>query len=416
MEELAKLVRAAQGGDLAAYGEVVRRFQDMAYGCAYAVLGDFHRAEDAAQEAFIDAYRRLADLREPKAFPGWFRKIVLKHCDRLTRRKRPPTVPLDDAVGVESPREQPDSEVARMELADAVLGAIRTLPEGQRMATTLFYINGYSHQEVADFLDVPVSTVKKRLHDSRRKLKERMVPMVADALKNNVPDERFSQRVIDELLGRPKLLDIPGHPIRLLVDQVRSLLKGYEYVEGDEIVGKDVFPGSGGYSPYHVDERRMLRGETTHATFAAMRGRTPPIRLLTAGRVFRQVPEETATHLRAFHQLDVLHVAEGVTVNTMKRELGEVIGLLMGTRSIRWENAQFNRLKDCFLASAERDGQWLSIAGCGMLDVRTLREAGLDPRAATGYAYGMGLERIVSIREGIDDVRKLWQPPYVPGK
>ena len=77
---------------LAVFGQIVVRYQDMAYGCAYAVLGDFHLAEDAAQEAFVEAYRKPADLREPKAFPGWFRKVVLKHCDRFVRRKRVPTV------------------------------------------------------------------------------------------------------------------------------------------------------------------------------------------------------------------------------------------------------------------------------------------------------------------------------------
>ncbi len=71
---------------LAAFGRLVLRFQDMAYGCAYALLGNFHLAEDAAQEAFLTAYRRLGQLRQPGAFPGWFRRIVLSQCSRLTRR------------------------------------------------------------------------------------------------------------------------------------------------------------------------------------------------------------------------------------------------------------------------------------------------------------------------------------------
>lgn len=195
MEELVTQIKAAQGGDLAAYGAIVRRFQDMAYGCAYAVLGDFHLAEDAAQEAFIEAYRKLGDLREPKAFPGWFRKVVLKHCDRFTRKKRVETVPLDEAAEVHASTERPDRAAERIEMKDRVLAAIQSLPESQRMATTLFYINGYSHNEVADFLEVPVSTVKKRLHDSRRKLKERMVGMVANALKETKPDKHFAQRL-----------------------------------------------------------------------------------------------------------------------------------------------------------------------------------------------------------------------------
>ena len=102
MEELKSVVLRAQSGDLDSYGELVRRFQDMAYGYAYSILGDFHLAEDAAQEAFIQAYRNLESLQQPIAFPGWFRTIVFKHCDRLTRRRRVSQAPLEVASGIES--------------------------------------------------------------------------------------------------------------------------------------------------------------------------------------------------------------------------------------------------------------------------------------------------------------------------
>ena len=64
----------------------------MSYGYAYSLLRDAHLAEDAAQEAFVDAYRHLDDLRTPAAFPGWFRRVVFKHCDRITRGRRVPGV------------------------------------------------------------------------------------------------------------------------------------------------------------------------------------------------------------------------------------------------------------------------------------------------------------------------------------
>ena len=82
--------------------ELVRRFQDMAVGYAYSILRNFHSAEDAAQEAFLEAYRNLDKLREPAAFPGWFRRIVFKHCDRQTRSKQFATLPLDDAESLAS--------------------------------------------------------------------------------------------------------------------------------------------------------------------------------------------------------------------------------------------------------------------------------------------------------------------------
>jgi DNA-directed RNA polymerase specialized sigma24 family protein len=88
VEELNRLFARAQVGDLEAYGRIVRRFQDMAVGYAYSLLGDFHLAEDAAQEAFIEIYLYLGRLYGPAVFPSWLRRAVFKHCDRVTRRRQ----------------------------------------------------------------------------------------------------------------------------------------------------------------------------------------------------------------------------------------------------------------------------------------------------------------------------------------
>ena len=103
MEELNTLIEKTRAGELDAYAEIIRRFQDMAYGYAYSILGDFHLAEDATAEAFFQAYRDIAALCDPAAFPGWFRRIVFKHCDRITRRRGVSTVPLAAAPEAASP-------------------------------------------------------------------------------------------------------------------------------------------------------------------------------------------------------------------------------------------------------------------------------------------------------------------------
>src|SRR5689334_4382413 len=95
----------------AAFGEVVRRFQDMAYGYAYAALGDPHLAEDAVQEAFVAAWHRLDQLREAAAFPGWFRRILRTECRRLTRGKRPAMVSLEQATALPITTPDPQSLV-----------------------------------------------------------------------------------------------------------------------------------------------------------------------------------------------------------------------------------------------------------------------------------------------------------------
>jgi len=218
VEELRSLVVRGRAGDLDAFGEIVRRFQDMAYGYAYAILGDFHLAEDAAQEAFIEAYRCLPMLREPAAFPGWFRRIVFKRCDRLTRRKRVRTAPLESVGSVTSKSPGPPENAERREMRDKVLDAIRSLPDAERMVTTLYYIDGYSQKDVADFLEVPVTTVNNRLHASRQRLKERMLTMVSDELKSYSLPPGFFEMLKEKLNGQ--IIELPDGRIQVFYDFV----------------------------------------------------------------------------------------------------------------------------------------------------------------------------------------------------
>ena len=158
MEELSQLIakataaRAARAAQHHAFDEIVRRFQDMAF--AYAVLGDFHLAEDAAQDAFIVAWRNLDQLRKPEAFPGWLKRIVLTQCNRLTRGKRVQLVSLDAIL--EAPAADADPYVAyeQKEQQIRVYAAIQALPEAERLATALFYISDYSQNDIAAFLVV----------------------------------------------------------------------------------------------------------------------------------------------------------------------------------------------------------------------------------------------------------------------
>jgi RNA polymerase sigma factor (sigma-70 family) len=198
MEELHTLVARAQAGDLEAYGAIVWRFQDMAVGYGYSLLGDLHLAEDAAQEAFASAYRDLSQLRQPSAFPGWFRTIVFKHCDRLRRRRQLATVPLDAAADLPTSADGPAEAAERRAIRDQVVGAIQSLPSHERDVVALFYISEYSQAEIGGFLGLPVSTIKSRLHMARKHLQERMLSVIQDNLSEQRPsrDERFAEQVM----------------------------------------------------------------------------------------------------------------------------------------------------------------------------------------------------------------------------
>lgn len=190
----------ARNGDPRAFDSLVRRFQDMAVGYSAAILGDFHLAEDTAQEAFLETYRVLPALRVPDAFPAYLRLTLRKHCDRVTRRKHIPTLSLDAIQNAIHSESLPDAAAVR-ERRDAVRDAVRGLPESERVTVVLFYIGQRSLKEVAEFLGVPVSTVKNRLHTARRRLRERMIPLMEETLQEQRPsnDEQFHGKVIVRL-------------------------------------------------------------------------------------------------------------------------------------------------------------------------------------------------------------------------
>ena len=160
-----------------AFGELVHLFQDMAYSVANGTLEDFHLAQDAVQESFVTAYRQLNQLRDPLAFPGWFKQIVYSQCHRLLRGKRFPTKPLEATADLISTEPDPALAVEDFELKDKVIAAIQALPEREQIVTKLFYLNGYSQSEIAKLLQIPVTTVKKRLQYARQHLRGVMASM-----------------------------------------------------------------------------------------------------------------------------------------------------------------------------------------------------------------------------------------------
>ncbi len=205
MQDLTALVKKAQRGDLEAFDTLIKRYRDMAVGYAYSILGDFHRAEDAAQDAFVRAFRDLPSLRNPRAFGAWFRRIVFKFCDRILRKHEPSTLSFERVGEPADSTKTPVELVQKKEDHNSVLDSIQALPEQERMATALFYIDGYTIAEVGDFLEVPHGTVKGHLHSARKKMKQRLVNMVKGTLKSHAPGKDFNERVRRVLEKVPKV-------------------------------------------------------------------------------------------------------------------------------------------------------------------------------------------------------------------
>ena len=147
----------------------------------------------------------------------------------------------------------------------------------------------------------------------------------------------------------------------------------------------------------------------------AIKGRRPSVRLLTAGRVFR--PEhEDGTHLKVFNQADGICVASDAIYEKLVETLNRLLSAVLGQVELQYTEMDFgivDRGKEVYVM---RKGDLVSVAGCGMLKPEMLREAGHDPRVVSGFAFGLGLERLAMIKYGIDDVNELWRPPYVQPK
>ena len=196
-ETLIILVTKAQKGDRHAYSQIVKQFQDLAVGYAYSILRNFPLAEEAAQEALIEAYLNLNRLLKPAAFPGWLKKIVFKHCDRITRKKCPPFVSLAQTGELISSQFNPIQVAEQKEFKNTIQQIIELLPQAEREVVTLFYLGDRSQKEISAFLEVPISKIKNRLYSARKRLKPELNKMIEDYLPSQRPsqDNTFTERV-----------------------------------------------------------------------------------------------------------------------------------------------------------------------------------------------------------------------------
>jgi RNA polymerase sigma factor (sigma-70 family) len=159
----------------------------------------------------VAAWSALPTLDDPGAFPGWLRSIVRHHAFRLLRRKHLEAIPLTAADDVASEEPAPDHRLEQRQQAAAALKALAALPDALRESATLFFVHECSHQDIAAFLNLPVTTVNNRLHAARSQLKQRMLAMVTDTLHAHALPDDFAHRI-----GR--LIAARGHVLEALFD------------------------------------------------------------------------------------------------------------------------------------------------------------------------------------------------------
>ena len=181
----------------AAFGQLVGLTQHVAFGLALASLRDVEEAKDSVQEAFVTAWHRLHQLRDPAAFAPWLKAIVATACARQ-RRKRV-EVPHDADVAV------PVSDDRQIDYHSVIGPALERLPEGERRVTVLFYVLGYTLPQIAKLLRLKPGTVGKRLHSARLRIRRGLPRSVRGDFVHLAPSKQFVEQVsrglLDEYVG-----------------------------------------------------------------------------------------------------------------------------------------------------------------------------------------------------------------------
>jgi RNA polymerase sigma-70 factor (ECF subfamily) len=171
--EITLLVERAKVGDREAYGELVTRFQGSVYAMALTRVRDPLEAQELAQDVFVHAMKKLPQLRDPRCFAGWLRRITARMAiNRLTRRGRlfGAEPELLDAVAAHGRGPDADAEVG--EAVDQLKVGLGRLKMLDRQTLEAFYLRGRSLKQMAREFEVPTGTIKRRLHVARQRLKE----------------------------------------------------------------------------------------------------------------------------------------------------------------------------------------------------------------------------------------------------
>ncbi|GLU47631.1 RNA polymerase sigma factor [Nocardiopsis ansamitocini] len=170
------LVEHAQDGDTSAFELLVRRYQNPVYRIALRVTGNEGDAADAAQEAFIAAWRQLPELDNPATFSGWLYRIVSRRALNSIRSRRPTSPIGEDGAELPDPSIGPEHHSVATDLRSALAKALENLPPPQRVCWTLRELEGMSYEEIAAIVDATPTAVRGRIHRARTHLVEALKP------------------------------------------------------------------------------------------------------------------------------------------------------------------------------------------------------------------------------------------------
>ncbi len=262
---------------------------------------------------------------------------------------------------------------------------------------------------------------------------ENEIATISTQLKSLAASKKLENETIDVTMPGNAVTLGQKHPLNIVLDEIKEIFlgMGFDVVDGPEVeldyynfealnIPKD-HPARDTQDTFYITENILLRTQTSPVQVRVMEKQKPPIRVISPGRVYRSDAVD-ATHSPVFHQIEGLVVDKGITMGDLKGTLEDFAKRLYGEDSVfRFRphhfpftepSAEMDTMcfncggKGCRLCKGEG---WIEILGCGMVHPKVLANCGIDPEEYSGFAFGMGLERIVMRRFGIDDMRLLFE-------
>lgn len=274
--------------------------------------------------------------------------------------------------------------------------------------------------------------VGQLVNETREEI-ERVLDEARKKMEQIIREQQMKAEVIDVTLPAEKRVLGHRHPNTIALEEVERIFigMGYEVVEGPE-VEKDYYnfevlnipadhPARDEQDTFYVNDKILLRTQTSPVQARVMEQGRLPIRMIAPGRVFRS-DEVDATHSPSFHQIEGLVVDKNITLADLKGTLAEFAKEMFGADTkVKFRPHHFPFTEpsaemdmSCFKCKGAgcrfcKGSGWIEILGCGMVHPRVFEMCGIDPKEYTGFAFGMGLERISLLKYEIDDMRLLYE-------
>lgn len=248
-----------------------------------------------------------------------------------------------------------------------------------------------------------------------------------------IREQQLIKEVIDVTLPSKMANVGHRHPMTIVLDDLKDIFMGmgYSIAEGPEIENAyynfdalnipEEHPAKDEQDTFYINEEMMLRTSTSPVQVHVMENSKPPIKIIAPGRVFRS-DEVDATHSPVFHQIEGLVIDKGITMGDLKgalevfiRELyGDSVKVKFRPHFFPFTEPSAEMDMSCVMCGGEgcrvcKGTGWIEILGCGMVHPRVLEMSGIDSEVYSGFAFGMGLERITMLRYGITDLRLFYE-------